>query len=94
VVAGMNDEPTWAAETLEEILQHSLPPIEDRPHSPAEVQRLRLAAAELAVFNDRAAVLKALDTLARKFAAAGRTNTSKAVRETAAAIDARWRNAP
>jgi hypothetical protein len=47
--------------------------------------------AAIGLFNERAAVLRELDLLAREFDAAGRPNTARRVRQTAEKIDARLR---
>jgi hypothetical protein len=77
------DEPTWPEETLEEVLLHSVP-------LPAmteqDVRRYGLQCALVALANRGAKVQTALDHLAREFAAAGRENTAKRVRETAKAL--------
>lgn len=44
------------------------------------------------IFNERAAVMIELDYLAREFDTAGKPNTARRVRETAAKIDARDRD--
>lgn len=93
MAAGMSEDLTWPAETLESILRHSLPAVDqDRTYSACELQRHGLEFAQLAVFNDRAAVLRELDKLEREFAAAGKPNTAKRIRELADAIAARFRS--
>jgi hypothetical protein len=80
---------TWPPETLDSILLHSLPKIEEREHSPDELRRYGRECAEIGLFNERAAVLSELDKLAREFDAAGRPKSAKLVRQTMEKINAR-----
>jgi DNA-binding IclR family transcriptional regulator len=56
------------------------------------MEQYGLECAAVGIFNERAAVLRELDLLAREFDAAGKPNTARRVREVAAKIDSRLRD--
>jgi hypothetical protein len=66
-------------------------PVLPKPRPGQELESYGLECATVGLFNERAAVLRELDLLAREFDAAGRPNTARRVRQTAEKIDARLR---
>jgi hypothetical protein len=76
-------------ERLDDLLRLSLPTIsDDAMITGKEAKQRAKDCAELAIAHLRAHVLNELDKLAREFEAAGRPNTVRAIRETAARIAA------
>jgi hypothetical protein len=66
-------------------------PVLPKPGPAQTMEQYGLECATVGIFDERAAVLRELDLLAREFDAAGRPNTARRVRQTAEKIDARLR---
>jgi hypothetical protein len=67
-------------------------PVLPKPRAGQELESYGLECATVGIYNERAAVLRELDLLAREFDAAGKPNTARRVREVAAKIDLRLRD--
>jgi hypothetical protein len=67
-------------------------PVLPKPGPTQTIEAYGRECAEIGLFNERAAVLRELDLLAREFDAAGKPNTARKVRQTAEKINARLRN--
>jgi hypothetical protein len=67
-------------------------PVLPRPGPAQTMEQYGRECAAIGLFNERAAVLRELDLLAREFDAAGKPNTARRVREVAAKIDLRLRD--